>query len=366
MNTIRKKNTQNLTGAYKNLLNLDNTPLSDEKLNEYAKKFQNDINSSSTGVISNAEKIMQEKPIRLKYNGKEYDFTLSVIPSADILTQTIVLSDINSRFQSDVYLNEYSVSDLINDLGDGQKGQTTPAIGYIDPDTGKIIVVNGSRRRLACHYAKADFLILVCNVKIEVDTAKGISDSSNISKPLSLIEIGHIYINEMENLKISSQNEYARLQRIPKSTVSVAIKAAKISDDIYSLFPSPTDLGRRIITQLDKILSDINPENMSDLILEGKKIRKTTLSFGNNRDLNATRLNTEFFTSFSMFAKTLSVDNLDGVQSRNKPKSQTLNDQQTQVIVTDKDDKLSLSFEKLTPETKNKLISLCQELGINI
>ncbi len=172
-------------------------------------------------------------------------FELVRIPADKVATDTVVFEE-NAREQS--FLNEYALSDVLASLR--EHGQQYPAIGRKN-DQGKIEVLDGSRRRMACILAEREFMIYVAE-KIETKHAKFMSDVANSHKPLSLYEKGREMQAKLDSGEAEDQKSLAKIFQCSEALVSGALKAASLPLELLQAYPNVSDLGRPTIVKLHK------------------------------------------------------------------------------------------------------------------
>lgn len=190
--------------------------------------------------------------IELSVAGQEMvSFELHSIPAADIENNTVVFLD-NAREQS--FLNEHALSDILVTLR--ERGQQYPAVGRRH-SSGKIEVLDGSRRRMSCILAKKDFLIYVGD-NISGEHAKFLSDVANAHKPLSLYERGREMQAKIDSGEVSDQKGLAALFQCSEALVSGALKAASLPLPLLQAYPNVTELGRPTIVKLHKQFNELD------------------------------------------------------------------------------------------------------------
>lgn len=208
-----------------------------------------------------------EIPIR---GGKVARFELVTVPADDIEAMTYV-SDSNARNQS--MLNPVSVSDI--DPLIAMNGQQFPAIGQRNESTnGKIQVMDGSRRRFSCIRNNKTYYIYVTSDPITKADIRYLSNTANISKPLSLYEKGAAFEDLLNTGEYPDAKTLAEGEGENESTVSVALNAyLKIPFTVAVHVPSISDLGRTLIKQLIDMLTDsrLTPEQRTELSLCAKE-----------------------------------------------------------------------------------------------
>lgn len=209
-----------------------------------------------------AQQAAQEKTpyIELSVAGEEVvNFELITIPADKIKEQTCVFAQ-NAREQA--FLTQVALADILDTLQ--EKGQQFPAVGRLLED-GKIEVLDGSRRRMACLYAKKEFLVYV-GKDIRTRHAKFLSDVANAHKPLSLFERGKEMQMLLESGKIVDQKELAKHFQCSEAIVSGALKAASLPLELLTAYPSVAELGRPTIVKLHRSYNQLSSEKQSELL----------------------------------------------------------------------------------------------------
>ena len=205
---------------------------------------------SESNTKDTASEILKSRQsiVFLYVNDKKVEFRLVEIAPSDVLEKTTVTKE-NQRDQR--FVNELSVKELTVRIR--EKGQVYPAIGQIGPE-GNIEIIDGSQRRMACYLAGKPFSIYVCEGRIDHATASQLSNDTNLFKPLSLIERGMEWKKLLDNKIYKNASALAKESGINVATVSIGLKAAALPPWIISLIPSPSDLGKDLISKLDKSL----------------------------------------------------------------------------------------------------------------
>lgn len=202
----------------------------------------------------------QAQFIDLDVAGEErISFELMRIPATEVETRTVVFAE-NAREQS--FLNEHALSDILVSLQ--EHGQQYPAIGRKN-DQGKIEVLDGSRRRMACILAEREFLIYVAE-KIETSHAKFMSDVANSHKPLSLYEKGKEMQAKLDSGEAEDQKALAKLFLCSEALVSGALKAASLPLTLLQAYPNVSDLGRPTIVKLHKQFNGLTELQQTTLL----------------------------------------------------------------------------------------------------
>ncbi|WP_117232962.1 ParB/RepB/Spo0J family partition protein [Vibrio maerlii] len=210
----------------------------------------------------------QAQFIDLAVAGEEMvSFELVRVPADKVVSDTVVFEE-NAREQS--FLNEHALSDVLTSLR--EHGQQYPAIGRKN-DQGKIEVLDGSRRRMACILAEREFMIYVAE-KIDTKHAKFMSDVANSHKPLSLYEKGKEMQAKLDSGEAEDQKSLAKIFQCSEALVSGALKAAALPLELLQAYPNVSDLGRPTIVKLHKQYFSLTEEQQNTLLKqcgEGEK-----------------------------------------------------------------------------------------------
>ncbi len=190
------------------------------------------------------------------YEGTTYKFARRVVPHGDIETQTKV-DPRNERQQH--WLKPISLGRLARTIK--RRGQIFPALCYRDKK-GVIWVIDGSRRRKACILGGSDFIAYVCDSEFPAELVSLLSSEANEHQAPSLIERGISWLQEMDRDALE-QKDIASKYKLNAATVSIGVKGAKLPRDIVDLFPSPSGIGRDMITKLHKLLDGLDTETLS-------------------------------------------------------------------------------------------------------
>ncbi|GAB3516799.1 ParB/RepB/Spo0J family partition protein [Photobacterium alginatilyticum] len=215
-------------------------------------------NISESMTRSTTSEILKSRlsTVYLNINNKKVEFRLVEIAPDEVITKTTVTEE-NQRDQR--FVNALSVRELTAKIR--EKGQVYPAIGQAGPQ-GKIEIIDGSQRRMACHLAGKPFSVYVCKGTIDHITASQLSNDTNLFKPLSLIERGMEWKTLLQNKKYKNASALAKENGINVATVSIGLKAAALPSWLINIIPSPSDLGKDLISKLDK---SIRPLTQSQL-----------------------------------------------------------------------------------------------------
>lgn len=253
-----------------------------------------------SATLHQAREALQSKSntVELPVDGTYVRFTLRIIPSSEI-EETTEVFDGNDRLQSN--LNEYSLSDILSTLG--EKGQQYPAIGQLT-ENGKITVLDGSRRRAACVLAKKDYWIYVTDKSISYDYKKHLSDVANVSKPLSIFELGYRFKRLLEAqdnkpAKYDTIQDLSNGEKVTLSIVSNAVRAVTdIPEEIVRCIPSIADLGRPSANTLRSIVLEARNADILDKLVLFAQEESTAKQIAAELDDQATpsKLNQAFIS----------------------------------------------------------------------
>jgi ParB family chromosome partitioning protein len=212
-----------------------------------------DMASLKDGVEkSDALKAMNAGKVMLPVGGgKQAAFELVTIEPLKIASDTEVLAT-NERDQE--LLNRTSLSDILPSVE--QEGQVTPAIGYyVD---GKIVVIEGSRRRMSCLLAKKPFLVYVTESALSGEQAKNISVIGNKYRVLSLYERGRVFERMLSEGLYDNGKALCAAEGVDEATLSIARKAFGLPRELILLFPSVNMIGKPTVNMLADIVSSVS------------------------------------------------------------------------------------------------------------
>jgi ParB family chromosome partitioning protein len=221
------------------------------------------VGLSETTVESAAQEAQEANSQTIKIaieHGKEATFYLQEIKADEIEEKTFVSAE-NYRDQG--FLNEVSLSDILPTIK--SHGQLIPAIGYLNDDGG-VVVVEGSRRRASCIFAKVNFKIYVSQLTLSQHQAKAISTIGNKHRDISLYEHGKVFDEMLKSNQYSTGKEVAKGEGIDESRVSVARKAWGLPRELIELFPSVNAVGKPTINTLAKIVDSLLEDQLKGLL----------------------------------------------------------------------------------------------------
>lgn len=174
--------------------------------------------------------------------------TCKVIPHAQIKPNTKVYGK-NRRVQA--LLNEKSVADILPAIAHDGRNQH-PALCWDKGD--EMLVLAGSRRRMACILSNADYLVLSSGDFTDSD-AKILAVSSDQYIAPSLWELGQAYQQTRDELisqgKKGSFREVSAIEGVSHTAIADAIKAyEKLPEAVLALYPTANHVGREVAKKL--------------------------------------------------------------------------------------------------------------------
>ncbi|HGK7310968.1 MULTISPECIES: ParB N-terminal domain-containing protein [Aeromonas] len=196
--------------------------------------------------------------------GRKVAFERVRVAPEDIESKTFV-NHLNGRDQR--FLTQESVSDITQDLLVG--GQLYPAIG-VHMEGGRILILAGSRRRLACIIAKHTYDILVSSEMLSPADVEFISSASNSHKPLSIVDMGLKWSTELKDECHGDRSLLASRYGVTTMTVSRVLKAAAIPTVWIEMFPDVNSLTHPIISKLANASTGLNAEQIDLVVAQVK------------------------------------------------------------------------------------------------
>ncbi|MND44795.1 Virulence regulon transcriptional activator VirB [compost metagenome] len=197
--------------------------------------------------------------------GRKVAFERIRLAPEDIQSKTFV-NHLNGRDQR--FLTEESVSDITQDLLVG--GQLYPAIG-VRMEDGRVLILAGSRRRLACILANHTYDVLVCSEMLSPADVEFISSASNSHKPLSIVDLSLKWTAELEVECHGDRSILAERYGVTTMTVSRVLKAASIPTVWIEMFPDVNILTHPIISKLANASKGLSTEQI-DLVVAQVKL----------------------------------------------------------------------------------------------
>ncbi|MBB1310823.1 transcriptional regulator [Pseudoalteromonas sp. SR41-8] len=179
---------------------------------------------------------------------RQITLVCKVIPHAEIESTTKVYAK-NRRVQ--VLLNEKSVADILPAIAEDGRNQH-PALCWDKGD--EMLVLAGSRRRMACIIGNADYMVLSSSDFTDLD-AKILAVSSDQYIAPSLWELGQAYQQTKDELvaqgKKGSYREVAAIEGVSHTAIADAIKAfEKLPAAVLALYPTANHVGREVAKKL--------------------------------------------------------------------------------------------------------------------
>lgn len=166
-------------------------------------------------------------------SGKTACFARKLIHHADIEKSTFVDPQVNGRDQST--LSEESVKDIIRTI---PLQQFFPAIGR--ENQGRIEIMDGSRRRVACIYSGASLEVLVTSDELSLSDARQLAADLQTAKEHNLRELGLRFM--LMNKNGMSKSDIAKAEGISNAKVTRAFQAASVPSEFIALFPVVAEL----------------------------------------------------------------------------------------------------------------------------
>lgn len=196
---------------------------------------------------------------------RQITLVCKVISHADIESTTGVYGK-NRRVQA--LLNEKSVSDILPAIKEDGRNQH-PALLWEKNDIS--LVLAGSRRRMACILANADYLVLSSSDFTEQD-AKILAVSSDQYIAPSLWELGQAYKQTKDDLiaqgKKGSYREIAAIEGVSHTAIADAIKAyEQIPAEVIALYPTANHVGREVAKKLVNA-KERDPQSFNQLVID--------------------------------------------------------------------------------------------------
>ncbi|MBD1577084.1 hypothetical protein HC723_11640 [Vibrio sp. S11_S32] len=310
-------------------------------------------NSELDDIVNELDNsLSHSKSAHMVLAGVKYGYTTITIPNDQIIERTEAAEG-NERIQE--WLNEFTLRDLIADLKESGE-QHEEAIGYFDKDKGKIQIINGSRRRLACYFAGLDFTVNELDRVVPVDVVKQISCSTNVHKRISILEKGKKFAELIKDAEYDQKSIAVRFNET-ESLVSVAIRASQIPAFITNSFPYPSELGRNLITKLLTIHDEYSKNNIRNKIYnlqdELEYIKNETLK----SDTAKSKMNAKFLEAI---VTVLSKQKLE-TQSNEKPVFHSIGEK-SKCRITKKNGSLKIELKGLVDTQGKKLQSELNKL----
>lgn len=204
------------------------------------------INDTPLGAL-----LSGQPPLTIKLkSGETHTFSYQYIEPQDVETKTVVDEQVNLRNQNN--LTAENLTDITTTI---KIQQFYPAIGFLRED-GVIVLLDGSRRRMSAILTKVGFIVLVSSKVISYSDAQQLAKDIQSSKEHNLKERGKrwLALNDLLEAKTIAEQE-----NVSEATVSRGIMAAKVSDEMASLFHDENHLTTLNWVDLYKIENEIMP-----------------------------------------------------------------------------------------------------------
>ncbi len=207
----------------------------------------------------------------ISFNGETYTGKSIVISNDRILEDTQV-SPQNERQQK--WLNEYTLRDIITSLkrkNSDKKVQNVAVIAYRNKQ-GKIVIMDGSRRRMSCYLAGFDLLVFLLDGDFDdqPELVKDFSETYNVHRKISLLERGAKYQEFFESQSEKgitlNQDGIAEHFSDTPSDVSIAMRAHVLPEEWKNSFPYPSEASRRNLHSLVKLYEGEQKKDKKDRI----------------------------------------------------------------------------------------------------
>jgi len=171
------------------------------------------------------------------------------IISSDQIENTTTVYGKNRREQS--LLSKASVADILPAISADGRNQH-PALSW--NKEGIEFVLSGSRRRKACLFSNADYIVLSSTDFTDED-AKILAVSSDQYIAPSLWELGKAYDETRSDLikqgKKGSYREIALVEGVSHTAIADSLKAfTKIPSQVLALYPTANHVGREVAKKL--------------------------------------------------------------------------------------------------------------------
>jgi len=285
------------------------------------------------------------------------------VPADEILVKTAVFKG-NARFQST--LNQYSLFDIYSSIQ--TDGQTYPAVGYFD-ESGKIITVEGSRRRWTCHLTNKPFKILVTPKILTMKNALYLSKISHAKQELSLFEKGATYQQLLDDGICATAADVATLMDTSEPSVTYARQAFNMPNYLIDNIPSINTLGRPSIKKLTDALTlaaQANEESDLKQYIEAltlKALQAEVLQTGDKETLFkiGNKLNKKFVSDIVKYAKSLGKSVHKNKKKIIRRKSVATNGE-LKCFISATSKGFDLVTENLTEEKKAAILAAVKEI----
>lgn len=190
------------------------------------------------------------------FEGVDYPSELVIVKNDDILTATEV-DPSNERNQE--WLNRYTLHDLIHSIVSlDSSTQSEPAIGYRNA-SGVIMIINGSRRRMATHFSGVNFLVRVLSKDLskELSLLSRLSRHLNIHRDISIFERGLVYEKYKTSNKGVNDKSIAVHFGVTAPVVSLALRSNTIPKSWVNAIPYPSETSNRGVQWLLSLMKKL-------------------------------------------------------------------------------------------------------------
>jgi ParB family chromosome partitioning protein len=226
-----------------------------------------EVSEKGSADFTGSEESKEQAPsnsggVSFNVSGGTVTFRSAYISPSDIKSKTYVDPVTNNRPQE--LLNESNLKALVGGLK--RRGQLQPAYGVLNRQTGKIELLDGSRRSLGCEQANIDFWVYVCDPSdyefdITVDDKIDIRRDLQTAKEQSLYDLGQECLAWEQ--KLGSAKAVAARFELSEAKISRAKKAASVSIDLISLFEDYNVLSLTDFTSLKKLQDEAEQGGIS-------------------------------------------------------------------------------------------------------
>lgn len=192
-------------------------------------------------------------------SGRKVRFTLIRVSAPDVERTTFVVLENNGRDQS--ALTAESLKDITRTI---RLQQFFPAIGVRKNDV--IEILDGSRRRASAIISKCGLDILTTDENLTPAEARALAKDIQTAREHNLREVG-LRLRTLKNSGMS-QKDIAEVENLSQATVTRALQAASVPQELISVFPVPAVLSfadYKSLLSTDEILS-VKGIELSELI----------------------------------------------------------------------------------------------------
>lgn len=161
-------------------------------------------------------------------SGRKIRFTLIRVPAPDLERTTFVVLENNGRDQS--ALTAESLKDITRTL---RFQQFFPAIGV--RKNGVIEILDGSRRRASAILSKCGLDVLTTDEDLTPSEARALAKDIQTAREHNIREVG-LRLQTMKNSGMS-QKDIAEVENLSQASVTRALQAASVPQELISFFP---------------------------------------------------------------------------------------------------------------------------------